>query len=199
MPIYIALSSFSSVCFYVLCLLASTGDSVEHLSGLGWDCVQHKHNEAWPVASDALRAVQTSPAPLRAHTWSISSAGSQQSEVLTASALHRRFHGSAASSLSCVDAGETMLRRTLNFVSEQAKSQAENSSGVRHSQTLPRNVTLSPRHDALVASSRRPRSSSDCRPGEARHDAEGEAPQGQAHKIPEVCWLLQLCACRHCL
>ncbi|XP_065290010.1 rapamycin-insensitive companion of mTOR [Dermacentor albipictus] len=181
-PVY----SIRGVCFYVLCLLASTGDSVEHLSGLGWDCVQHKHNDAWPVASDALRAVQTSPPPLRAHTWSISSAGSQQSEVLTASALHRRFHGSAASSLSCVDAGETMLRRTLNFVSEQAKSQVENNSGVRHSQTLPRNVTLSPRHDALVASSRRPRSSSDCRPGEARHDAEGQAPQGQAHKIPEA-------------
>ncbi|KAH7935141.1 hypothetical protein HPB52_004529 [Rhipicephalus sanguineus] len=181
-PIY----SIRGVCFYVLCLLASTGDSVEYLSGLGWDCVQHKHNEVWPVASDALRVVKTSPAPLRAHTWSISSAGSQQSEMLTASALHRRFHGSAASSLSCVDAGETPQRRTLNFVSEQAKSQAESNSGVRHSQTLPRNVTLSPRHDALVASSRRPRSSSDCRPGEARHDAEGEAPQGQVYKSPEA-------------
>ncbi|KAH6941719.1 hypothetical protein HPB50_022930 [Hyalomma asiaticum] len=178
--------SIRGVCFYVLCLLASTGDSVEYLSGLGWDCVQHKHNEVWPVASDALRTVKTSPAPLRAHTWSISSAGSQQSEVLTASALHRRFHGSAASSLSCVDAGETPQRRTLNFVSEQVKSQAENNSGMRHSQTLPRNVTLSPRHDALVASSRRPRSSSDCRPGEGRHDAEGEAPQGQVYKSPEA-------------
>ncbi|KAL1438612.1 hypothetical protein MTO96_047969 [Rhipicephalus appendiculatus] len=181
-PIY----SIRGVCFYVLCLLASTGDSVEYLSGLGWDCVQHKHNEVWPVASDALRAVKTSPAPLRAHTWSISSAGSQQNEMLTASALHRRFHGSAASSLSCVDAGETPQRRTLNFVSEQAKSQAESNSGVRHSQTLPRNVTLSPRHDALVASSRRPRSSSDCRPGEARHDAEGETTQGQVYKSPEA-------------
>ncbi|KAH8035185.1 hypothetical protein HPB51_004426 [Rhipicephalus microplus] len=182
-PIY----SIRGVCFYVLCLLASTGDSVEYLSGLGWDCVQHKHNEVWPVASDALRAVKTSPAPLRAHTWSISSAGSQQSEMLTASALHRRFHGSAASSLSCVDAGETPQRRTLNFVSEQAKSQAESSnSGVRHSQTLPRNVTLSPRHDALVASSRRPRSSSDCRPGDARHDANGETTQRQVYKSPEA-------------
>ncbi|KAL3226573.1 hypothetical protein MRX96_024911 [Rhipicephalus microplus] len=182
-PIY----SIRGVCFYVLCLLASTGDSVEYLSGLGWDCVQHKHNEVWPVASDALRAVKTSPAPLRAHTWSISSAGSQQSEMLTASALHRRFHGSAASSLSCVDAGETPQRRTLNFVSEQAKSQAESSnSGVRHSQTLPRNVTLSPRHDALVASSRRPRSSSDCRPGDARHDADGETTQRQVYKSPEA-------------
>ncbi|KAK8757785.1 hypothetical protein V5799_004581, partial [Amblyomma americanum] len=179
-PIY----SIRGVCFYVLCLLATTSDSVDSLSVLGWDCVQHKRNEVWPVALDALQAVQTSPAPLRAHAWSISSAGSQQSEMLTASALHRRFYGSAASSLSCVDASETPLRRTLNFVSEQVKSQAENSS-IRHSQTLPRNVTLSPRHDALVTSSRRPRSSSDCRPGDTRHEAEVEAPQVQPYQTPQ--------------
>lgn len=164
-PVY----SIRGVCFYVLCLLATTADSVEPLSGLGWDCVQHQHHEAWPVAADTLRSMQTSPAPLRAHTWSVSSAGSQWSEVLSASALHRRFHGSAASSLG--DGGEA--RRTLSFVSEQAASHQEGGGGVRHSQTLPRNVTLSPRHDALVASSRRPRSSSDCRPGEARQDAVG--------------------------
>ncbi|KAH9366540.1 hypothetical protein HPB48_010306 [Haemaphysalis longicornis] len=165
-PVY----SIRGVCFYVLCLLATTADSVEPLGGLGWDCVQHGHREAWPVAADSLRNVQTSPAPLRAHTWSVSSAGSQWSEVLTASALHRRFHGSTASSLC--DGGEP--RRAPSFASTE--QQQQEGGGVRHSQTLPRNVTLSPRHDALVASSRRPRSSSDCRPGEARQQDKGGGP-----------------------
>lgn len=161
-PVY----SIRGVCFYALCLLATTADAVEPLASLGWDCVQHGHREVWPVAADSLRAAQTSPAPLRAHAWSVSSAGSQWSEVLTASALHRRFHGSAASSLAGAAAAEQQPQRE------------EGGGGVRHSQTLPRNVTLSPRHDALVASSRRPRSSSDCRPGEARQqDAGGGPPQ----------------------
>ncbi|CAN8003661.1 unnamed protein product [Ixodes hexagonus] len=167
--------SIRGTCFYVLCLLATTADAVESLASLGWESVQHSHHEPWPIAADALAGLSV-PSPTnsprgRPHAWSVSSTGSQWSELLSASALHRRFRGtSTASSLEGVESplADTPSRRTLNFVSQQSKEVGAGPN-IRQAQTLPRNATLSPRVDAVVASSRRPRSSSDCRPGEPPH------------------------------
>lgn len=172
-PVY----SIRGTCFYVLCLLATMAEAVESLASLGWESVQHRHHEAWPIAADALAGLSV-PSPTnsprgRPHAWSVSSTGSQWSELLSASALHRRFRGtSTASSFEGVESplADTPSRRTLNFVSQQSKEVGAGPN-IRQAQTLPRNATLSPRVDAVVASSRRPRSSSDCRPGEPPHDS----------------------------
>ncbi|XP_064476967.1 rapamycin-insensitive companion of mTOR-like [Ornithodoros turicata] len=163
-PVY----SIRGTCFYVLCLMATTPGASSVLSSLGWESVQHPHGEQWPIATFNEEPATPPLPPHRPHAWSISSVGSHMSEVLSANALHRRFHGSIASSLNdehCLPSrgssgnlADNLARRTMHFVAQQHGE----SPHFRYAQTLPRNVTLSPRHDPVV-SSRRPRSSSDCR------------------------------------
>ncbi|KAG0418966.1 hypothetical protein HPB47_004464 [Ixodes persulcatus] len=189
-PVY----SIRGTCFYVLCLLATTTEAVEALASLGWESVQHRHHEAWPIAADALAGL-AAPSPTnsprgRPHAWSVSSTGSQWSELLSASALHRRFRGtSTASSFEGVESplADTPSRRTLNFVTQQSREVGAGPN-IRQAQTLPRNATLSPRVDAVVASSRRPRSSSDCRPGEpTTHDSAAPAPTERSRLLAIPC------------
>ncbi|KAM7287109.1 rapamycin-insensitive companion of mTOR isoform X2 [Ixodes scapularis] len=189
-PVY----SIRGTCFYVLCLLATTAEAVEALASLGWESVQHRHHEAWPIAADALAGLAV-PSPTnsprgRPHAWSVSSTGSQWSELLSASALHRRFRGtSTASSFEGVESplADTPSRRTLNFVTQQSRAVGAGPN-IRQAQTLPRNATLSPRVDAVVASSRRPRSSSDCRPGEpTTHDSAAPAPTERSRLLAIPC------------